>query len=155
MSDWDSAVLLKLFVEEDDSRIFAGLTVEATEAVHTSELSRLELLRALWGKRLDGAIAAGAEEVLMRRFEREVATRRIILVPLRNDVREEFEVCHTRPRPIRARALDVLHLPSVRACKTRRLLVPIGECKTQPSLLEWRFTLRNPNRARESDQWQF
>jgi uncharacterized protein len=126
MKYWDTSVLLKLFVEEDDSRAFAALMAEATEGVHTSELSRLELLRALWGKRLDGAIPAGAEELLMRRFEREVATRRIILVPLRNDVREEFEavlrICYARPRPIRLRALDALHLASARACKTKEIV---------------------------------
>lgn len=126
MRYWDTSVLLKLFVEEDDSRVFAALIGEATEGIHTSELSRLELLRALWGKRLDGAIVPGAERVLMRRFENEVKMRRIILVPLRSDVRDEFEavlrVCYTRPRPIRVRALDALHLASALACKAKEIV---------------------------------
>lgn len=126
MRYWDTSVLLKLFVEEDDSRVFAALIGEATEGIRTSELSRLELLRALWGKRLDGAIVPGAERVLMRRFENEVEMRRIILVPLRSDVRDEFEavlkVCYTRPRPIRVRALDALHLASALACKAKEIV---------------------------------
>lgn len=126
MSYWDTSVLLKLFVEEDDSRFFAALMMEVAQGVHTSELSRMELLRAFWGKRLDGAIKRGGENVLMRQFESEVQMRRIILVPLRADVREEFEVvlkiCYTRRRPIRVRALDALHLASARACKAREVI---------------------------------
>lgn len=126
ISYWDTSVLLKLFVREDDSSVFATLIGEAAEGIHTSELSRLELLRALWGKRLDGAIMPGAERALMRRFESEVEMRHIILVPLRGDVRDEFEtvlqVCYSRPRPIRVRALDALHLASALACKAKEIV---------------------------------
>ncbi len=126
MMYWDTSVLLKLFVEEDDSRIFSGLIEKTAEDIHTSELSRLELLRALWGKRADGAIVAGAEKVLMRRFESEVEVRRIILVPLSSDVRREFEnvlrVCYTRPRPIRVRALDAIHVASALAARAKEIV---------------------------------
>ena len=122
MRYWDTSVLLKLFVEEDDSRVFAALMAESSEGIQTSELSRLELIRAFWGKRLDGAIVPGAEKALVRRFDSEVHTGRINLVPLRGAVREgEFEtvlrVCYTRPRPIRVRALDALHLASALAAR--------------------------------------
>jgi len=126
MRYWDTSVLLKLFVEEDDSHVFADLIEETTEGIHTSELSRLELLRALWGKRLDGAIVPGAEKALMRRFESEVDMRRIVLVPLGTDVRREFEnvlkVCYTRRRPIRVRALDALHVASALAARAKELV---------------------------------
>jgi predicted nucleic acid-binding protein len=126
MRYWDTSVLLKLFVEEDDSHVFADLIEETTEGIHTSELSRLELLRALWGKRLDGAIVAGAEKALMRRFESEVDMRRIVLVPLGTDVRREFEnvlkVCYTRRHPIRVRALDALHVASALAARAKELV---------------------------------
>ncbi len=59
MRYWDTSVLLKLFVKEDDSGLFAALIEEPGEVIHTSELSRLELLRGLWGKRLDGLIVPG------------------------------------------------------------------------------------------------
>jgi predicted nucleic acid-binding protein len=126
MNYWDTSVLLKLFVEEDDSRVFATLMAESAEGIHTSELSRLELLRAFWGKRLDEAIVPGAEQMLMRRFDREVEMRRIILVPLGGDVREKFEtvlrVCYRRPRPIRVRTFDALHLASALACKAEEIV---------------------------------
>ncbi len=126
MRYWDTSVLLKLFVEEDDSRLVATLIEETPEGIHTSELSRFELLRALWGKRLDGAIVPGAEKTLMRRFESEVEIRRIILVPLSADVRREFEnvlrICYTRRRPIRVRALDALHLASALAARTKEIV---------------------------------
>jgi predicted nucleic acid-binding protein len=126
MRYWDTSVLLKLFVEEDDSRIFAALIEETTEGIHTSELSRFEFLRALWGKRLDGEIVPGAERVLMRRFESEVERQRIVLLPLGSDTQREFEnvlkVCYTRPRPIRLRALDALHLASARAARAREIV---------------------------------
>lgn len=126
MTYWDTSVLLKLFVQENDSGVFAALMAECAEGIQTSELSRLELLRAFWGKRLDGAIVPGAEKALMRRFENEVETRRILLVPLHSDVREVFEtvlrVCYTRPRPIRVRAFDALHLASALACKAKEIV---------------------------------
>ena len=126
MSYWDTSVLLKLFVKEDDSGVFEALLGQTMDGIHTSELSRLELHRALWGKRLDGVIVPGAERVLMRRFEREVETRRIILIPVRADVRDEFaavlKVCYTRPRPIRVRTFDALHLASAIVCKAKEIV---------------------------------
>ncbi len=126
MRYWDTSVLLKLFVEEDDSALFTALIEEAGAVIHTSELSRLELLRALWGKRLEGAIGHGAEERLMQRFESEVEMKRIILVPAGADVRREFEavlrVCYTRRRPIRVRTLDALHLGSALAAKAAQIV---------------------------------
>ncbi|PYJ19627.1 MAG: hypothetical protein DME99_12070, partial [Verrucomicrobia bacterium] len=76
MRYWDTSVLLKLFVKEDDSGFFSALIEEPGEVIHTSELSRLELLRGLWGKRLDGLIVPGAEKALMRRFETEIEMKR-------------------------------------------------------------------------------
>lgn len=126
MRYWDTSVLLKLFVKEDDSEFFSALIEEPGEVVHTSELSRLELLRGLWGKRLDGLIVPGAEKTLMRRFDTEVEMKRIILVPVSNDVRREFEavlkVCYNRGRPIRVRTLDALHLASALASRAREII---------------------------------
>jgi len=124
MRYWDTSVLLKLFVKEDDSGFFSALIEEPGEVIHTSELSRLELLRGLWGKRLDGLIVPGAEKTLMRRVETEM--KRIILVPVSNNVRREFEavlkVCYNRGRPIRVRALDALHLASALASRAREII---------------------------------
>jgi len=125
MRYWDTSVLLKLFVEEHDSALFTALVEESGAVIHTSELSRLELLRALWSKRLEGAIRRGAEERLMHRFESEVEKRRIILVPVTADVRREFEavvrVCYNCRPPIRVRTLDALHLASALAARTREI----------------------------------
>ena len=126
MRYWDTSVLLKLFVEEGDSALFTALIAEAGAVVHTSELSRLELMRAFWGKRLDGAIARGAENALMRRFEDEIETKRIILIPAGSEVRSHFEavvrICYTRQRPIRLRTLDALHLASALAARAREIV---------------------------------
>jgi predicted nucleic acid-binding protein len=126
MRYWDTSVLLKLFVKEDDSELFAALIEEAGEVIYTSELARLELLRALWGKRLDGVIVPGAEKTLMLRFESEVEMKRIILVPAGTDVRREFEtvlrVCYARRRPIRVRTLDALHLASALASRAKQIV---------------------------------
>src|SRR2546430_15539714 len=116
MRYWDTSVLLKLFVKEDDSGFFSALIEEPGEVIYTSELSRLELLRGLWGKRLDGLIVPGAEKTLTRRFETEVEMKRIILVPIGNDVRREFEavliICYKRKKPIPVGTLVALHLAS-------------------------------------------
>jgi len=126
MRYWDTSVLLKLFVQEEDSALFTALIEEAGAVVHTSEFSRFELLRALWGKRLEGTISRGAEELLMHRFEREVEKKRIILVPVGTEVRRQFEavlaVCYTRRRPIRVRTLDALHLSSALAARAEQIV---------------------------------
>ena len=136
----DTSVLLKLFVEEDDSRIFAALMAESADGIQTSELSRLELLRAFWGKRLDGAIVPGAEKTLMRRFESEVEAGRINLVPLRGGIREEFEsvlrICYTRPRPIRVRALDALHLASALAARATEVVCTVRRMREAAAALQ-------------------
>jgi len=126
MRYWDTSVLLKLFVEESDSALFTALIEEAGATIHTSELSRLELVRAFWGKRLDGAIAKGAESALMRRFENEIELRRIILIPVGKEVQSQFEavlkVCYAPQRPIRLRTLDALHLASALATRAKEIV---------------------------------
>ena len=126
MRYWDTSVLLKLFVEEPDSPLFSALIEEAGAIIHTADVSRLELLRAFWSKRLEGAIARGAENMLMRRFESEVEMKRIILVPAGNEVRQEFETvlrtCYARRRPIRLRTLDALHLASARSSRANEIV---------------------------------
>jgi len=126
MRYWDTSVLLKLFVEERDSAFYTALIEEAGAIIHTSELSRPELLRALRGKRLEGAIRRGAEERLMHRFESEVEKRRIILVSIGPEIQRQFEVvlkvCYTQRRPILVRTLDALHLASALASKTTQIV---------------------------------
>jgi predicted nucleic acid-binding protein len=140
MRYWDTSVLIKLFVKEDDSVFFSALIEEVGEVIHTSELSRLELLRGLWGKRLDGLIVPGAEKTLMRRFETEVEMKRIILVPVSNDVRREFEavlkVCFNRGRPIRVRTLDALHLASALASRAREIICTDARMREAASTLQ-------------------
>ena len=140
MRYWDTSVLLKLFVKEDDSGFFSALIEEPGEVIYTSELSRLELLRGLWGKRLDGLIVPGAEKTLMRRFETEVEMKRIILVSVSNDVCREFEavlkVCYNRGRPIRVRTLDALHLASALASRAREIICTDARMREAASALQ-------------------
>jgi len=140
MRYWDTSVLLKLFVEEHDSAFFTALIEEAGAVIHTSELSRLELLRAFWGKRLEGAIKRGAEERLMHRFESEVEKKRIILVPIGAEIRRQFEVvlkvCYTRQRPIVVRALDALHLASALASKATQIVCSDMRMRTAADALQ-------------------
>ncbi len=132
MRYWDTSVLLKLFVKEDDSGLFATLIEEPG--------ARFELLRGLWGKRLDGLIVPGAEKILMRRFETEVEMKRIILVPIGNDVRREFEavlkLCYNRERPIRVRTLDALHLASALAAQAREIICTDARMREAASALQ-------------------
>jgi predicted nucleic acid-binding protein len=140
MRYWDTSVLLKLFVKEDDSELFAALIEEAGEVIHTSELSRLELLRALWGKRLDGVIVPGAEKALMRRFESEVEMKRIILIPIGTDVCREFDTvlraCYMRQQPIRVRTVDALHLASALASRAKEIVCTDARMREAASALQ-------------------
>ena len=126
MRYWDTSVLLKLFVEEHNSAFFTALIEQAGAVIHTSELSRFELLRAFWGKRMEGAIRRGAEEKLMHRFESEVEKKRIILIPIGAEIRRQFEVvlkvCYIRQRPIVVRTLDALHLASALTLKATQIV---------------------------------
>ena len=87
-----------------------------------------------------GLIVPGAEKNLLRRFEAEVEMKRIILVPVSNDVRREFEavlkVCYNRGRPIRVRTLDALHLASALASRAREIICTDARMREAASTLQ-------------------
>lgn len=143
MRYWDTSVLLKLYVQESDSDRFAGLLAQPGEVIHTSEFSRLELLRAFWGKRLDGAIRAGAEKALLRRFDQEVELGRITLVSQRAEAWKQFEgvleTCYKRAQPVRLRAFDALHLATALAAKATEIVCTDTRMRAGATLLGLRL----------------
>lgn len=139
MRYWDTSVLLKLYVEEDDSDIFHAIIEQPNEVIQTSEISRQELLRGFWGKRFDGTIKPGVERVLMGQFETEVRNGNIALVPYRSELWRLFEVvletCYNRNRPVRVRTLDALHLASALSLKATEIVSTDARMKEAANIL--------------------
>lgn len=111
MQYWDTSTLLKMYVPEPDSSRFAGHLVMP---VYTSELTRLELLRAITRKDLEGAIAPASAETVFNKSLFDVDSSRVALLPVEPAVEARFRSLllqlHRRSPAIVIRTFDALHL---------------------------------------------
>jgi predicted nucleic acid-binding protein len=114
MSYWDTACLIKIYVDETDSSIFRRFLQERDEAATTGDFARLEFLTTLWRLEADGTIAEGFAEKTIRVFDRKVEDHSFRLLACDVRVREEFERivrrCYSHDPPVLVRTLDALHV---------------------------------------------
>lgn len=112
MQFWDTSTLLKLYVPESDSALFAAHL--ATEAIYASEMARFELLRAVVRKEIEHAIPPLASESVFNRFLGDVGAGRVVLLSLDAAVETRFRSLvlqlHRRQPPVVVRTLDAIHL---------------------------------------------
>lgn len=105
----DTAVLVKLFVPEPDSKFFGELVDGQT--ISSSELAYTEFWSALLGKERSGAITAEQRRRAWAAFERNVTEEMIWLAPMGDAVFKRanriLEQCHPQ---VALRSLDALHL---------------------------------------------
>jgi uncharacterized protein with PIN domain len=113
MHYWDTSTLVKLYVNEADSALFVA-QLGATGPATTSELARWELFRVFARKEADQAIVAGAAEAVFARFEADVASGRVTLLPMNAAVEAQFRWLalhlHRHVPPVFTRTLDGIHL---------------------------------------------
>ena len=127
MRYWDTSALLKLFVPEPDSPLFAAHVVSA---ICISQVGQAEMLRAIARKETEGAIPAMSAETAFGRFLADISSGRIVVLPFDARTETEFRTLvlqlHRRKPPIVVRTLDAIHLATAQ-------LLPADEVVTLDS----------------------
>lgn len=127
MQYWDKSTLLKLFVPESDSTLYAA---HVASAICVSQVGQAEMLRAIVRKEMEGAIPAMSAETAFGRFLTDVSTGRIIVLPFDARTETEFRALilqlPRRKPPIVVRTLDAIHLATAQ-------LLPADEVVTLDS----------------------
>jgi hypothetical protein len=130
MQFWDTSTLLKLYVPEPDSALFAAHL--RVPNIYASELARWELMRAVARKESEGAIPPQSAEVVFDRFQTDVASQRVVMIPVDAAVETQFRnlilQMHRRLPPVALRTLDAIHLATA-------LLLPASEVVTTDTLM--------------------
>ena len=116
MSYWDTACLVKLYVPEPDSPLFAGHAAALVTRPATGGFARLELWTALRRKEAEASLAPGEAKQVLGVFDQNVADSLVRHIPLHPRITAEFErvveTCLGRTPPLFIRTLDALHLAS-------------------------------------------
>jgi predicted nucleic acid-binding protein len=115
MHYWDTSALVKLYVGEPDSAVFAAHQA-ATGQITSSAIARWEVYRVFNRKEVDGLISPGAASTVFTRFLADVSAGNIVLLPMDNSVEARFQQLllrlHRLSPPLTARTLDAIHLAS-------------------------------------------
>jgi predicted nucleic acid-binding protein len=123
---WDTSALLKLYVDETDSSEFWELLLASNEGVWTSTIARTEMFCTLRRKQQLGELQAGGAAALYERFCKDVDKGRLALIGLTEDVHREAErmgpLLSERKPPLLVRSLDLIHLATALAAKSRDLV---------------------------------
>lgn len=118
MSYWDTSALAKLYLQESDSGTFRSLVVSASPIV-TAHLTRHELRTVLRRREAEGAIVAGAANLLYQDFESDIAAGLITIQNETDAVRQKFvlalEDCFSSVPAVFIRTNDALHIASAQA----------------------------------------
>jgi predicted nucleic acid-binding protein len=113
----DTSALVKLYVNEPDSESCEAIAVGKT--LVSSRLLFCEFSSALLGKVSRGIISAEFRAEVWREFERDIASRKILLVtlddPLVQDATDLLRELHPR---VPLRTLDALHLATYLSIET-------------------------------------
>lgn len=116
MKYWDTAALVKLYVEEPDSDYFETLLAETKEPILSSMIAVSELLCTLYRKERDGDIKVGDAKAALSRFTKGVESGVIRRIPHNVEVDAEAgrlaQLAYSQPKPVRIRALDLIHAAS-------------------------------------------
>ena len=116
---WDTSVILKLYVDEDDSLNWQRLAVQEKTRLRTSALAFVEMAHALKQKERRGEISSGAAQHLFPLFKEDVDEGRFLLFPLGRDVLARCTETALEGSPLRT--LDGLHLSTANLARCTRI----------------------------------
>lgn len=140
MTYWDTSALIKLYAPEPDSPTFLDLLAQATRPPLTADITRAEMLCALWRKEHAGDLVPGAAETLFTRFLSDAAAGRLVIVPNGPQVTDEAQrlvkAAYTQPEPLLLRSLDTLHLASALAAAATTVVATDKRLRAAATLME-------------------
>jgi len=121
MSYWDTSALVKLYVQELDSRVFEGQLLRAANPPATSRITLYEARATFQRKEAEGMLLAGTAQQLYERLTRHIAAGGIRLVELGVEIETEYgrvlDSCNQANPRIPIRTLDAIHLASAKAAQ--------------------------------------
>ena len=132
MHYWDTSTLVKLYVSETDSLQFAT-HLATTGPATTSELARWEIFRVFARKEADQVITSGGAEAVFARFEADVASSRVTLLPMNRAIEDRYRQIalrlHRFTPPILTRTLDGIHLATADLSQAVELVATDGNLR--------------------------
>ena len=132
MAYWDTSALVKLYVDEPDSPRYRQILRQSFEPLHTSILTLAEASKVFWAKLADRGLAPEGPEALIRKVSEAVEKAHIRLIACDRQLLIHFHPiianCYSRPKPLRLRSADGIHLACARSvaaaeivCADRRM----------------------------------
>jgi predicted nucleic acid-binding protein len=137
MQYWDTSALLKLFVPEADSSLFAAHLAQS--AICISQVGQAEMMRAMARKEAEGAIPAMSAEAAFGQFLADVSAGRIAIVPFDARIEAHFRTLvlqfHRCRPPVVVRTLDAIHLATAHLLATDEVVSTDGHMRAGASAL--------------------
>ena len=139
MSYWDTACLVKLYIEEPDSAVFEEFAVGADQGATTGDFARLEFITTARRKEAQGEIAAGWAEQHISLFDEAIQVGSCRLIPVDDSVRVEFENvvkrCFSQTPPIFIRTFDALHIAAAMVSGEKEIVATDRRLRDAATLL--------------------
>lgn len=143
MAYWDTSALVKLYVDEPDSRRYWQILRQSLDPLHTSILTLAELYKVFWAKKVDHGLSSQGPDVLIQEILGAVERGHIRLISCDRQLLIQLHPiisnCYSRPRPIRLRSADGIHLASARSVAAAELVCADKRMRTAAESLG--FTL--------------
>jgi predicted nucleic acid-binding protein len=143
MSYWDTACLLKIYVEETNSEMFREFLQERDQVVTSGEFARLEFFTTLWRMESDGRITEGSAEAAIAILDKRVKENSCRLIPLDNSLRERFEEvvrrCYSQHPSVKIRTLDALHVAAASVSGETEIVATDKRLREAATLLGFRL----------------
>jgi predicted nucleic acid-binding protein len=126
MAYWDTSALLKLYVSEPESSKLEEVADSAEGPIQSSAIAPVEMICALARKEGSGELSRGGSIEIFTKIGRDVAAGRIAIIPFGDDVVREATKLVRLPsaggRRVMIRALDLIHLASAVAARSRSIV---------------------------------
>lgn len=142
MMYWDSGAILKLYVEEPDSRALQELLFRSPRPILTSAISAIEVLCALYRKARDGELESERVARTFAEYRADCAAGGVVEAVYGSSLIAEAEellaLDSQQPRPVMIRSLDLIHLATAIAGRAEALVTTDARLRRLASLARLR-----------------